>query len=114
MVACICCLQETGTHSGAHSPGVEVNVLGNSSVVYDDFLVVSVIGGIIRDPEFGHLNLRVTQFCMRDSCIAQPAAELEMVSDTSHYKNTLMSKGPTKTQRTLMASTFRIKLVSHF
>lgn len=60
-------------------------------MVYDDFLVVSVIGGIIRDPEFGHLNLRVTQFCMRDSCIAQPAAELEMVSKTSHYKNTLMS-----------------------
>lgn len=57
---------------GAKS-GVEVNVLGNSSVVYDDFLVVSVIGGIIRDPEFGHLNLRVTQFCMRDSCIAQPS-----------------------------------------
>lgn len=66
MVACVPCLQYKGTHS----PGVEMNVLGNSFVVYDHFLVVSVIGRIIGDPEFGHLNLRVTQFSMRNSCVA--------------------------------------------
>lgn len=78
-------------HSRTHSPRVEMNVLGNSSVVYDDSLVVSVIEGIIWNPEFGHLNLRVTQFSMRNPCITQPAVELEMVSKMSHYKNILMN-----------------------
>ena len=55
---------------------VEMNVLGNSSVVYDDSLVVSVIEGIIWNPEFGHLNLRVTQFSMRNPCITQQCPAL--------------------------------------
>lgn len=76
-----------------HSPGVEMNALGKSSVVYDHSLVVSVIGRIIRDPELGHLNLRVTQFCMRDSCITQPGAEMETVCKKSHYTDTLMKLG---------------------
>lgn len=48
-------------------------------MVRDYFLVVSIINGIIRDPKFGHLNFRVTQFSMGDPCITQSVAEIEMV-----------------------------------
>lgn len=71
----ICGLQ----HEGAHSPGIEMNFLRNFPVVCDHFVVVSIINGIIRDPKFGHLNFRVTQFSMRNSCITQSVAEVEIV-----------------------------------
>lgn len=56
-----------------------MNFLRNCPLVCDYFLVVSIINGVIRDPKFGHLNFRVTQFSTGDSCIAQSVAEIEMV-----------------------------------
>lgn len=66
-------------HEGMHSPRIEMNFLWNFPLVCDHFLVVSIINGVIRDPKFGHLNFRVTQFSMGDSCITQSVAEIEMV-----------------------------------
>lgn len=71
----ICSLQ----HEGAHSPGIEMNFLGNFPVVCDHFVVVSIINGVIRDPKLGHLNFRVAQFSMRNSCITQSVAGIEMI-----------------------------------
>lgn len=71
----ICSLQ----HEGAHSPGIEMNFLGNFPGVCDHLVMVFIINGVIRNPEFGHLNFRVTQFSMRNSCITQSVAETEMV-----------------------------------
>lgn len=66
---------------GTHSPGIKVNLGGHFPVVCNHFLVVSVINGVIRDPKFGHLNFRVTQSSVGDSCITQSVAEIEMVCE---------------------------------
>lgn len=58
-------------HQGAHSPGIETDFLGNFPEVCDHLVVVSVINGVVGDPELGHLNFRVTQFSMGNSCITQ-------------------------------------------
>lgn len=51
--------------------GIEVNFLWNFPMVCDHLLVVSIINGVIRNPKFGYLNFRVTQFSMGDSCVTQ-------------------------------------------
>lgn len=64
---------------GLYSPRIKMNFLWNFPRVCNYFLVVSVINGVIRDPEFGHLNFRVTHLSTGDSCITQSVAEIETV-----------------------------------
>ena len=68
-------------HEGTHSPGIEMNLGGHFPVVCNYFLVVSVINGVLMDPKFGHLNFRVTQSRMGDSCITQSVAGIEVVCE---------------------------------
>lgn len=72
---------------GTHSPGIEMNLLRNFPVVCDHLLVVPIIKGVIRDPKFGHLNFRVTQFSTGDSCITQSEAETEWFVRFYHRTN---------------------------
>lgn len=69
----------TPQHKVTLSPGIEMNFLRNFPVVSDHFLIISIISGVIRNPKFGHLNFRVTQSSVGDSCITQSVAEREMV-----------------------------------